>query len=96
MNPAGSMRVFHCAKSDFCSPAVLQEEFPVQGFAQGLADGDDDQHQEMCIRDRLGAKMPWQAGAALVAISMLLTFLAGLIPSSLAAKKDPVVALRTE
>ena len=45
MNPAGSMRVFHCAKSDFCSPAVLQEEFPVQGFAQGLADGDDDQHQ---------------------------------------------------
>ena len=33
---------------------------------------------------------------ALVAISMLLTFLAGLIPSSLAAKKDPVVALRTE
>ena len=55
----------------------------------------------MCIRDRtdiasLGAKLPWQAGAALVAISMLLTFLAGLIPSSLAAKKDPVVALRTE
>ena len=44
----------------------------------------------------LGAKLPWQAGAVLVAISMLLTFLAGLIPSSLAAKKDPVVALRTE
>ena len=44
----------------------------------------------------LGAKLPWQAGAALVAISMLLTFLAGLIPSSLAAKKDPVIALRTE
>ena len=44
----------------------------------------------------LGAKLPWQAGAALVAISMLLTFLAGLIPSSLAAKKGPVVALRTE
>lgn len=44
----------------------------------------------------LGAKLPWQAGVALIAISMLLTFLAGLIPSSLAAKKDPVVALRTE
>ena len=44
----------------------------------------------------LGAKLPWQAGAALIAISMLLTFLAGLIPSSLAAKKDPVVALRAE
>ena len=37
----------------------------------------------------LGAKLPWQAGVALIAISMLLTFLAGLIPSSLAAKKDP-------
>ena len=44
----------------------------------------------------LGAKLPWQAGAALIMISMLLTFLAGLIPSSFAAKKDPVVALRTE
>ena len=44
----------------------------------------------------LGAKLPWQAGAVLIVISMLLTFLAGLIPSSLAAKKDPVVALRTE
>ncbi len=32
----------------------------------------------------------------LIAISMFLTFIAGLIPSGLAAKKDPVVALRTE
>ncbi len=32
----------------------------------------------------------------LVAISMFLTFIAGLIPSGIAAKKDPVVALRTE
>ena len=34
--------------------------------------------------------------AILVAISMLLTILAGAIPSRMAAKKDPVVALRTE
>ncbi len=34
--------------------------------------------------------------AVLVVISMLLTFVAGLIPSGLAAKKDPVVALRSE
>ena len=34
--------------------------------------------------------------AILVAISMILTFVAGLIPSGIAAKKDPVVALRTE
>jgi putative ABC transport system permease protein len=32
----------------------------------------------------------------LVAISILLTFIAGLIPSGFAARKDPVVALRTE
>ncbi len=32
----------------------------------------------------------------LIAISIALTFIAGLIPSKIAAKKDPVVALRTE
>ena len=37
------------------------------------------------------------AGAViLVIISMLLTTIAGLIPAKMAAKKDPVVALRTE
>ena len=44
----------------------------------------------------LGAILPGAAAAILIAISMLLTFIAGLIPSRLAAKKDPVVALRTE
>ncbi len=34
--------------------------------------------------------------AALVAISVLLTLIAGIIPARLAAKKDPVIALRTE
>ena len=42
------------------------------------------------------AGLPARAGAILVGISMLLTLIAGLIPSRLAAKKDPVVALRTE
>ena len=32
----------------------------------------------------------------LVAISMFLTFIAGLIPARIASKKDPVIALRTE
>lgn len=36
------------------------------------------------------------AAVILVAISVLLTFIAGLIPAHSAAKKDPVVALRTE
>ncbi len=42
------------------------------------------------------ASLPMGAGVILVIISMLLTFIAGLIPSKMAAKKDPVVALRTE
>lgn len=42
------------------------------------------------------SKLPWQGGVILVVISMLLTFIAGLVPASYAAKKDPVEALRTE
>ena len=44
----------------------------------------------------VNAVLPWAGGVALVLISMLLTFIAGLIPSGIAAKKDPVEALRTE
>lgn len=44
----------------------------------------------------LNAALPWQGALGLVTISVLLTFVAGLIPSGLAAKKDPVEALRTE
>ena len=42
------------------------------------------------------AQLPAMGGVILVAISMLLTFIAGLVPSRMAAKKDPVVALRSE
>ena len=42
------------------------------------------------------AQLPVGAAIALVAISVTLTFVAGLIPSSIAAKKDPVEALRSE
>ncbi len=41
-------------------------------------------------------RLPLVNGAVLVAISMALTLIAGLIPSRVAAKKDPVTALRTE
>ena len=42
------------------------------------------------------AFLPWQAGIILVLISMFLTIIAGLIPSKMASKRDPVKALRTE
>ena len=44
----------------------------------------------------LPAVLPPAAGAILVAISVVLTVFAGLIPSRGAAKKDPVEALRSE
>ena len=42
------------------------------------------------------AALPPVAGVILVGISMLLTLIAGIIPSRIASRKDPVVALRTE
>lgn len=42
------------------------------------------------------AMLPAKASIILVVISMFLTFISGLIPSRIAAKKDPVIALRTE
>ena len=42
------------------------------------------------------AQLPLGAAAILVLISVFLTFIAGLIPSSAASRKDPVEALRSE
>ncbi len=46
--------------------------------------------------DNIRAVLPLAAGVILVLISMILTLVAGIIPSRSAAKKDPVIALRTE
>ena len=46
--------------------------------------------------DNIRAILPWEGAIILVIISMILTLIAGIIPSRAAAKKDPVVALRTE
>lgn len=46
--------------------------------------------------DTLRAHVPVAGAIILIVISMILTLIAGLIPASVAAKKDPVEALRTE
>ncbi len=53
------------------------------------------------VRDLTGiqfltSSLPTIGGIFLVFVSVFLTFIAGLIPSGMAAKKDPVEALRTE
>ena len=44
----------------------------------------------------INAALPVEGAVGLVVVSVVLTFIAGLIPSGLAAKKDPVEALRNE
>ena len=44
----------------------------------------------------LRSSLPPVGGAGLVIISVLLTYIAGLLPAGIAARKDPVEALRTE
>ena len=42
------------------------------------------------------AALPWWQALVMIGVSVVLTLISGLIPASAAAKKDPVVALRTE
>lgn len=46
--------------------------------------------------NNLSANLPLHVALILIAISIILTLIAGIIPSKSAAKKDPVIALRTE
>ena len=46
--------------------------------------------------NNLSANLPFSAALILIFISVVLTLIAGIIPSRSASKKDPVVALRTE
>ena len=42
------------------------------------------------------ASLPVLGGIVLITISVVLTLIAGIIPSRFAAKRDPVIALRSE
>ncbi len=46
--------------------------------------------------DNIGAALPLLGSLGLIAVSIIMTLAAGLVPSRLAARKDPVIALRTE
>ncbi|MBR3766708.1 MAG: ABC transporter permease [Clostridia bacterium] len=46
--------------------------------------------------ENLDAQLPFTSALMLIAISIVITLVGGLIPALKAAKKDPVVALRTE
>ena len=51
----------------------------------------------LCLSGIWGiAALPWWQALIMIVLSVLLTLVSGLIPASAAAKKDPVVALRTE
>lgn len=52
-------------------------------------------HYNYSYLTNLASLAPWTAAVVLV-LSMILTTIAGLVPALLAAKKDPVVALRSE
>ena len=58
--------------------------FPINHIIQGLTGID------------IAAVLPTKGAVILVIISVVLTVIAGLIPSRMAARKDPVAALRTE
>jgi putative ABC transport system permease protein len=46
--------------------------------------------------NNLSATLPWQAALVFIAISVVLNLFSGFIPAKSAARKDPVVALRSE
>ncbi len=99
----GILRAIGASKKDIAR--VFNAEAIIVGFAAGAIGIGVTLLLNMLINvilhalteiPNLNAVLPVGGGFILVAISMFLTFIAGLIPSRIAAKKDPVVALRTE
>ena len=99
----GILRSIGASKRDVSN--VFNAETLIEGFAAGvigigitllLIIPINAIVQNLTGIESLRAILPVQGGVALVLISMILTFIAGLIPSGFAARRDPVEALRTE
>ena len=99
----GILRAIGASKRDVSN--VFNAETLIEGFAAGaigiivsllLIIPINAVVQHFTGIESLRAILPAAGGVILVLISMVLTFLAGLIPSRFAAKRDPVEALRTE
>ena len=99
----GILRSIGASKRDVSN--VFNAETLIEGFAAGvigigitllLIIPINAIVQNLTGIESLRAILPASGGIALVLISMILTFIAGLIPSGFAARRDPVEALRTE
>lgn len=98
----GILRSIGASKGD------ISRVFNAETFIQGLAAGGLgivvtiglDQILNYFINQYLGisgfAFLAWPAAVILILVSVALTLLAGIIPARIAAKKDPIEALRTE
>ena len=101
-NEIGILRSIGASKKDISS--VFNAETVTIGFGAGVIGILTTLLLEIPINIALqkftqtgaAASLPFIAAVILVVISVFLTFIAGLVPSSMAAKKDPVLALRTE
>ncbi len=98
----GILRAIGASKGDVAS--VFNAETLTIGFASGVLGIVCTLLIELPINILLehftasgaAAQLPFTSALALIGISVFLTFIAGLVPSSMAAKKDPVEALRTD
>ena len=99
----GILRAIGASKRDVSN--VFNAETLIEGLAAGLIGIGltlllnipiNAMVQHLTGIESLRSILPVAGAVILIVISMLLTFIAGLIPSRFAAKRDPVEALRTE